>query len=278
MNYSSRIRTRKIMNLLVNAVIVAFALVPLLWGLSSSLKPTDQIRKVPPDLLPKRITFTHYRTLVENDLFLYMGNSIIVTAATVVLCLAVGAAAGYALSRFRFPGRSLMLLVVVTVMSIPIASLLVPTYTLIANLRMLDTLAALVMLYTAYELPIVIWIMFGYFNTIPRQLEHAAMIDGYGRFDALRRVILPLAGPGLIAAGLFVLTAAWNDFVVAVVINSGESVRTLPVAVYFYLGFFGREWGPLLAASMVSVAPIIVIFVIFQKYFVSGVTGGSVKG
>ncbi len=278
MNYVRVIRLRKIGDFLLNAIIVLFALAPLLWGLSSSLKPTNRILQVPPELIPSEVTFAHYETLIENQLFHYMANSAIVSAATVALCLAVGAFAGYALSRFAFPGRNLVMLAVVTVMSIPIASLLVPTYTLIANLGLLDTRTGLVLLYTAYELPIVIWIMFGYFNTIPRQLENAAMIDGYSRFDALRRVILPLAGPGLIASGLFVLTAAWNDFVVAVVMTSAEAVRPLPVAVYFYLGFFGREWGPLLAASMVSIAPIILIFVIFQKYFVSGVTGGSVKG
>lgn len=278
MNYVRVIRLRKIGDFLLNTAIALFALAPLLWGLSSSLKPANRILQVPPELIPSEVTFAHYATLVENQLFHYMANSAIVSAGTVALCLGVGAFAGYALSRFAFPGRNLVMLMVVTVMSIPIASLLVPTYTLIANLGLLDTRTGLVLLYTAYELPIVIWIMFGYFNTIPRQLENAAMIDGYGRFDALRRVILPLAGPGLIASGLFVLTAAWNDFVVAVVMTSAEAVRPLPVAVYFYLGFFGREWGPLLAASMVSIAPIILIFVVFQKYFVSGVTGGSVKG
>lgn len=278
MNYMKVIRARKIGELAVNATIALFALAPLLWGLSSSLKPTNEILRVPPELIPSRVTFAHYATLIENDLLHYAANSAIVSAATVFICLATGTFAGYALSRFSFPGRGFVMLIVVAVMSIPIASLLVPTYTLIANLGLLDTRTGLVLLYTAYELPIVIWIMLGYFNTIPRQLEHAAMIDGYGRFDAFRKVILPLSGPGLIASGLFVLTAAWNDFVVAVVMTSAEAVRPLPVAVYFYLGFFGREWGPLLAASMVSIAPIIVIFVIFQRYFISGVTGGSVKG
>lgn len=278
MTYRRAILLRRAGQLAVNATIVVFALAPLLWGLSSSLKPANRILQVPPELIPSEVTLVHYRTLIENDLLHYMGNSVIVSAATVALCLVIGALAGYALSRFAFPGRPAVMLVVITVMSIPIASLLVPSYTLLANIGLLNTRTGLVLLYTAYELPIVIWIMFGYFNTIPRQLENAAMIDGYGRFQAFRRVVLPLSGPGLIAAGLFVLIAAWNDFVVAVVMTSAEAVRTLPVAVYFYLGFFGREWGPLLAASMVSIAPIVLIFILFQKYFVSGVTGGSVKG
>lgn len=278
MSYRRAILLRKAVHGAINLTIVAFALAPLLWGLSSSLKPANRILQVPPEIIPSEITFAHYYTLIENDLFRYMGNSAIVSVASVALCLALGALAGYALSRFAFPGRKGVMLIVITVMSIPIASLLVPTYTLLANIGLLNSRVGLVLLYTAYELPIVIWIMFGYFNTIPRQLENAAMIDGYGRFETFRRIVLPLSGPGLIASGLFVLIAAWNDFVVAVVMTSAEAVRTLPVAVYFYLGFFGREWGPLLAASMVSIAPIILIFILFQKYFVSGVTGGGVKG
>ncbi len=278
MNYRRAILLRKAIHFAINLTIAAFALAPLLWGLGSSLKPTNRILQVPPEIIPSEITFAHYYTLIENDLFRYMGNSAIVSVASVALCLVLGALAGYALSRFAFPGRKGVMLIVITVMSIPIASLLVPTYTLLANIGLLNSRVGLVLLYTAYELPIVIWIMFGYFNTIPRQLENAAMIDGYGRFEAFRRIVVPLSGPGLIASGLFVLIAAWNDFVVAVVMTSAEAVRTLPVAVYFYLGFFGREWGPLLAASMVSIAPIILIFVLFQKYFVSGVTGGGVKG
>ena len=278
MSYQRAILVRKAGHAVLNVTIALVVLAPLLWGFSSSLKPANKILQVPPEIIPSEVTLVHYRTLIENDLFRYLGNSVLVSGATVALCLAIGALCGYALSRFDFPGRRAVMLMVITVMSIPIASLLVPTYTLLANVGLLNSRAGLVLLYTAYELPIVVWIMFGYFNTIPRQLENAAMIDGYGRFQTFRRVVLPLSGPGLIASGLFVLVAAWNDFVVAVVMTSAEAVRTLPVAVYFYLGFFGREWGPLLAASMVSIAPIILIFVLFQKYFVSGVTGGGVKG
>jgi len=135
-----------------------------------------------------------------------------------------------------------------------------------------------VLLYTAYQLPLAVWVLYGYFRTIPTEYENAAMVDGYSRLAALRKVVLPLSAPGLIAAGLFTLTFAWNDFVVAVAMNSSDDARTLPVAIYTYLGFFGREWGPLTAAAMVSIVPVIAVFVIFQKYFLSGMTGGGVKG
>jgi ABC-type glycerol-3-phosphate transport system permease component len=120
--------------------------------------------------------------------------------------------------------------------------------------------------------------LYGYFLSLPREIEQAARIDCYSHLGVLRRVVLPLSRTGLVAAALFVVVFAWNDFVVAVTMTSSEAARTLPVAIYFYLGFYGREWGPLLAASILSIIPIIAAFVFVQRYFMSGMTGGSVKG
>lgn len=273
-----RILARKTGNAILGAFVAFVALAPILWGLSTSLKKSTDILKIPPEIIPSEPTLEHYVNLVENGIFQYIFNSVVVSAATVIGCILIGAMAGYALARFEFRGRGFVMLVIVAVMSIPIASLLVPTYTLIASAGLLNTRLALVLLYVAYQLPIVIWILYAYFETLPIELEHAARIDGYGRLATLRKVMLPLSGPGMVAAGLFVLTFAWNDFVVALVVTSVEEVRTLPVAIYFYLGFFGREWGPLTAAAMVSIVPIIAVFIFFQRYFLSGMTGGSIKG
>lgn len=275
---SARILSRKLSNLVIGVLIAGFALVPILWGLSTSLKKSTDILRIPPEIIPSSPTLEHYVYLFQTGIGQFIMNSVVVSAATVAVCLAVGAVAGYALARFHFFGRGLVMLVIIAVMSIPIASLLVPTYTLVAAWGLLNTRTALVLLYVAYQLPIVVWILYAYFETLPVELEHAARIDGYGRLATLWKVVLPLSGPGLVAAGLFVLTFAWNDFVVALVITSVEQVRTLPVAIYFYLGFFGREWGPLTAAAMVSIVPIIAVFIFFQKYFLSGMTGGSIKG
>ena len=275
---SARILARKATNAAIGILIAGFALIPILWGLSTSLKKSSDILRIPPEIIPSSPTLEHYVQLFRTGIGQFILNSIVVSAATVVVCLAVGVVAGYALARFQFMGRGLVMFIIIAVMSIPIASLLVPTYTLIAASGLLNTRTALVLLYVAYQLPIVVWILYAYFETLPVELEHAARIDGYGRLATLWKVVLPLSGPGLVAAGLFVLTFAWNDFVVALVITSVEHVRTLPVAIYFYLGFFGREWGPLTAAAMVSIVPIIAIFIFFQKYFLSGMTGGSIKG
>lgn len=264
--------------LVLNLVIAAFSLFPILWGLSSSFKPTDQIVEYPPRMLPRTVTLEHYIRIFGDNVGYYIFNSVIVSGGAVILSLVVGALGGYAIARFDFRGKSLMMVLIVTIMSIPIASLLVPTFTTMSTIGLLNTRTGLILLYAAYQLPIVIWMLYGYFLSLPIEIEHAARIDGCSPLRTLRKVVLPLSWPGLIAAALFVLVFAWNDFVVAVTMTSSESARTLPVAIYFYLGFYGREWGPLLAASIVSIVPIIAVFVFLQRYFMSGLTGGGVKG
>ncbi len=273
-----RAAARRLVDGAINATIALLALFPVLWGVSSSLKPADRILEYPPRLIPDAPTLEHYARILRENAGWFALNSAIVSAATVVATLAIGALAGYALARFAFRGRTTTMIVIVAIMSIPIASLLVPTFTTLSLLRLADTRAGLAMLYTAYQLPMVIWMLYGYFLSLPIELEQAARIDGYSPVQTLRKVVLPLSRPALVAAALFVLVFAWNDFVVAVVMTSSETVRTLPVAIYFYLGFYGREWGPLLAASVLSILPIVAIFVFLQRYFLSGMTGGSVKG
>ena len=270
--------SRRVADFLVGLVIVVVTLGPIVWGLSTSLKAPENMFRFPPELVPSEPTLQNYRQLFAQGIALPILNSTIVTVFTIILSLAIGALAGYALARFAFRGKNVVLLIVILVMSIPLPSLIVPTFTFAANVGLLDTRIGLILFYTAYQLPLAVWILSGFFETVPQEIEQAAMIDGYSRLQALRKVLLPLSTPGLIAAGLFVLTFAWNDFVVALVMTNSESVRTLPVAIFFFLGFFGREWGPLTAAAMLSIVPVILVFVVFQRYFLSGMTSGSIKG
>lgn len=276
--WRSRRRVRRWGGILVDVLIAAFALGPILWGLSTSLKPAQDILAYPPELFPSHPTLEHYALLFRTGIHRFVLNSAIVSAAAVVLSLAFGSLAAYALARLAFRGKRAVMFSVMALMSIPLPSVLVPTFTLLASIGLTNSLTGLALLYTAYQLPIVVWLLYGYFGTIPVELEHAARIDGCSRLETLRKVVLPLSGPGLVAAGLFVLTFAWNDFVVAVVMTSSEDAKTLPVAIYGYLGFYGRDWGPLTASAMLSIVPVIAVFVVFQRYFLSGMTGGSIKG
>ncbi len=277
-SHRRRTAIRRVVDTAINLVIALLALFPIAWGVSSSLKPADRILEFPPRLIPDPPTLEHYVRILGDNAGWFALNSTIISLATVMLTLTIGALAGYALARFEFRGRTVTMVVIVAIMSIPIASLLVPTFTALSVLGLANTRLGLALLYTAYQLPIVIWMLYGYFLTLPIELEQAARIDGYSPVQTLWRVVLPLSRPALVAAALFVLVFAWNDFVVAVVMTSSEAVRTLPVAIYFYLGFYGREWGPLLAASVLSIMPIVAVFVFLQRYFLSGMTGGSVKG
>ena len=276
--YRRRARIVRFGNLAINLIIGAVALFPILWGVSSSFKPANQILEYPPRFIPTEPVLEHYVRIFQESAGYYLLNSLIVSAGAVGIALLLGAAGAYALTRFRFWGRSAVLVLMIAIMSIPIDSLLVPTYSMMSMVGLIDTRASLVLLYAAYQLPIVLWMLCGYFESLPVEIENAARIDGYGPLAVLFKIVLPLSKPGLVAAGLFVLVFAWNDFVVALVMTSSEAVRTFPVATYFYLGFYGREWGPLLAASVLAIAPILGIFIFLQRYFLSGLTGGSVKG
>jgi multiple sugar transport system permease protein len=272
-----RARMRVLANGIVNAAIVVAALFPILWGLSTSLKSPEAVLRHPPELIPTQPTLENYALLFRTGIERYIWNSTIVSAAAVIGSLAIGSLAAHAMARQQFRGKGVLMFSVVALMSIPLPSLLVPTFTFLANLGLLDSRAGLSLLYIAYQLPIVVWILYAYFLSLPVELEHAARIDGYSRLSTLRKVVLPLSGPGLVASGLFVLTFAWNDFVVAVVMVSSEHSKTLPLAIYGYLGFYGREWGPLTASAILSILPVIAVFVLFQRYFLGGMTSGGVK-
>jgi len=259
-------------------LIAAAALLPIAWGLLSSFKTPQDILAAKPGWLPSTFTWQNYVSIFKAGTGRYILNSLLVSAGTIGICLAVGAIAGYGLARFKFRGKRVVTVAIVAVMSIPVASLLIPTYTLMAEAGLVNTRIGLVLVYSAYQLPIVIWIMATYYQTLPEELEWSAMMDGYSRAQTLWRIVLPLSKPALVAATLFVLTFAWNDFVVAVTLLSSDAVRTLPIGIYNFLGFYGREWGPLLAASMVSIVPLVAVFIALQRYFVAGMTGGGVKG
>ena len=275
---SGRVRVRRVIDGVVVGTVALFALFPILWGVSTSLKGPRDVVRFPPEFIPSAPTLENYVKVFEGGILLNAWNSVLVSAGTVLLALSIGLLGAYALARFEFRGKGAWMFMIVAVMSIPLPSLMIPTFGLLNELGLLDSRLGLILLYTAYQLPVVMWMLFGFIRTIPVELELAAMIDGYSRPQILRKIVLPLSRTGLIAAGLFVVTFAWNDFIVALVMTSSKELQTLPIAVYEFIGYFGREWGPLTAAALLSAAPVILIFVVFQRYFLSGMTGGSVKG
>lgn len=261
--------------LIAGAVVVAAF--PLFWTLATSLKPMEDIAASPPRLLPETVTLEHYRDVAtQSDMPAYFANSIVVTAATILFTLLLATPAGYAAARFKFRGKTVLLFVLLSTVMIPGTVILVPLYVLASRLALLDTYLVLVLVYTAWRVPMVLWIMKSFFEGIPVEMEEAAMVDGCGRLQAMWRVALPLSGPGLAASAILVLVYVWTEFILALTLTS--RLRTVTVGLYYYMTGYGIEWGRLTAAVILTLLPVLVAFFFFQRRFMQGLTAGALKG
>jgi multiple sugar transport system permease protein len=276
-------RRRAATRLLTYVVLIGFALfclLPVIWMLDTALKPTDEIRSVDPHLLIAHPTFMHFREVLFNTHFgLYFRNSLIVASGTTLIALAIAIFGGYALS--RFPGQLLVRgvgnMLVVSQM-VPSVLLLVPLYVLIRKLGLLDTFPALLIAYATFMVPLCALMLRGFFDGIPRELEEAAELDGCSRLSMLARVILPLSLPGLLATGLFAFVNAWNEFMFAYVLTNSDEHRTLTPGIMLFKGLYSTDWGSLMAASVLAVLPVALVFMWLQRFLVQGLTAGAVKG
>ena len=276
-------RRRAVTQVLTYAVLlvfVLFCLTPVAWMLDTALKPTEEIRSVNPHLLMAHPTLLHIRmVLLETHFGLYFRNSVLVSVGTTALALVVSIFAGYALSRFPFLPliRAAGNMLVVSQM-VPGVLLLVPLYVLIRRLGLLDTFPALMLAYTTFMVPLCAIMLRGFFDSIPRELEEAAELDGCSRLAMLLRVILPLSLPGLVATGLFAFVNAWNEFMFAYVLTNSDQHRTLTPGIMLFKGQYTTDWGALMAASVLAVVPVALVFTWLQRYLIQGLTAGAVKG
>ncbi|HQZ12461.1 MAG TPA: carbohydrate ABC transporter permease [Devosia sp.] len=255
-------------------------LVPVVWGILTSLKSEPDLFRFPPAIFDFTPTLANYERVIASG---FLGNlqiTLFYAVTTVVLTLALALPAAYAFDRFEFPFRKVLLLLVVA--SIPLslgaAALLIPNYIYFTRLGITNAWFTLPLIYTANQLPMAIWIIKGTLEGVPRELDEAALIDGSGRLGILLRIILPLVRPALGAAGVLAFVGAWNEFVASSVMVDNPALRPVQPAIYNFIGYFGREWGPLTAAAMLGIIPILIIFVVLGRQIVSGLTSGSVKG
>jgi len=268
-------------SLAVHVPLIAFiALVtfPFLWALSTSLKTPDQLLVFPPRYIPAPMAPENYLRAWQKGMGQGFVNSVFVCTISVLLTVVVGALAAYSIGRLRWPGRNLFLLVIIAPMMVPGLVLLVPTYIIMSQLQLLDTYLVLILLYTVRSLPLSVWIMRGFFETLPHELEEAAYIDGASRLQVLRHIVMPLSQPALVATALIVFHSSWDDFLVASTMTSQAAMRTVQVALYFNIGEYGVDWGALMAAAMMSLAPMLLLFLVLQRRFISGITHGALKG
>ena len=267
--------------LLANLVLVLlaiFALVPLVLMVATAFKPSNEIFQIPPQLLPTNWTIDNFRkVLFESSIPLYALNSLFVGAMTTAAALILGCVAGYGFARFRFPGNRPLSLAMLLGQLVPLTALIVPFYLAFDQFRLVDTPIALAIGHLTVVLPLVTWMATSYFESIPKELDEASMMDGSSRLGALWRITLPLATPGIIAIGVFAFLNSWNEFVLASIVTISDRSRTLPVGLTEFAGMFSTDWGSTMAAATLMTLPVLIAFLAFQRYFVQGLAAGAVK-
>jgi multiple sugar transport system permease protein len=264
---------------IVVVLICVFCLFPFYWLINVSLKSGTDLSQA--DLVPPNPTLDNYDSIFRNsDFTSALRNSVIVTTITTVLALAVGSFAAYALARLRFPLKFLILAVILSITTFPPIAIAAPIFKLWTDVGLYDTYSGLIIPYLTLALPLAIYILASFFKEIPKELEEAALVDGATHFQAFRKVVLPLAAPGLVTAGLLTAFFVWNEFLLAVTLTNSPSAFTVPVAVANFTGSdrFEIPLGTISAASVVITIPLVLLVIIFQKRIVAGMTAGAVKG
>ncbi|WP_062225984.1 carbohydrate ABC transporter permease [Aureimonas frigidaquae] len=277
MNRASFLRHLLTIHLPVMAVVL-IAIGPFGWMVLTSLTPSSDIVARGVALQPEGWSLANYARLMEQTSFLgNMGHSLIVALGTVVLGLLVAVTAAYSFSRFRFAGRRFLMLQFLLVNMFPVVLLILPLFIIMRKVGILDTHIGLILANATTAIPFAVWMLTSYISAIPRSLDEAAMIDGCSRMKALRRVILPLALPGIVSTGIYIFITAWNEYLYALTLG-GRNVRTVTVAIQTLIGEYQIEWGLLAAGGVVGAMPATILFLIVQRRLVGGLTQGAVKG
>ena len=252
---------------------------PALWILLTSLKREVELVQKPITWWPQEATLQNYvQAFTDQPLLIYMKNSFAVAGLSTVVSLLVSAFAAYAIARLNLRRRQLILTCIVGSSMFPLVTLLVPIFETMRALGLLNTYIALVLPYVVLNLPVCTLVLVGFFQSIPRDLENAAMIDGCTRLGALWRVVVPLAAPGVFTAGILAFVNAWDEFLLALSLNASAVMRTLPVGITLYQGEFSFPWPIISAALIVAIVPVAVLIAVFQERVVSGLTQGGLKG
>lgn len=257
-----------------------FSFFPFLWMVSTALKPDTEIYSTTPSFFSSNFSLTNFQeVLQESDFLIFFKNSFIVSGITTIIGLVIAVLAGYSLSRFgkykiiRGSGVSLTLSQMV-----PGVLLLIPIYMIFKQFNLINTYAALILAYSTFVVPLSTFMMKGFFDTVPISLEESAELDGASRFRTLVQIILPVSIPSLVSTGLYTFVTAWNEYMFGYVLINDVAHRTLTPGITLFRGQFTTDWGNLMAASVLAVIPVTIIFVFFQRYLISGLMSGAVKG
>ncbi len=278
-------KKKTVQQIILHVILLAaliLVVLPMVYMVSTSLKPNGALYEYPPRFLPSpdEITLENYRYIMgEGKFYLNFLNSVVVSCACVVIAAAVAAALGYVLARFSFPGKGMLFGFIVLTMIIPGLTLIVPQYELAVKLKAINTLGGLIPFYVAWTIPYSTFMIKGFVEGIPRELDEATYMDGGSVFQVFGKIIVPLAKPGIASVSIFNFLTYWEEFPWANTVLNDNLKRTMPIAIS---GFFGQhqftQWGYVFALSVFSLLPILIVFICCQRYFVAGLTTGSVKG
>jgi ABC-type glycerol-3-phosphate transport system permease component len=260
-------------------VFVLFSVLPLAWGISTALKEKEAVYAFPPVWIPSPITFENFIAVFNNpNLFHSFVNTLIIASCTTVIALVVGVLGAYGFSRYRFPGRNTLLWSLLFTKLFPRVVVIVPFFVTLRNFDMMNTYQGLVLVYLMAIFPVAIWMLKGFFDNIPVEIEEAAIVDGCSLPQLLWLIVIPISKPALAAVAMYSFIIAWNEFLFALVFTNGLSRRPLSVALAFFIDENGIRWGELMAASVVMSLPALIVFSFAQKLLVRGLSEGAVKG
>ncbi|MEB0275664.1 carbohydrate ABC transporter permease [Cryobacterium sp. 10I5] len=268
-------KTGLFIGLLIGAVFAGF---PVLWMASSSFKSNTEIFASPPKLITDNFSWDAYTSILTDPTKVrFFINSYVVSLSVTVLTLLIAILAAYAFSRFEFRFKKPLNMIIVSVQGVPPITLLIPYFGLMVTLGLYNTYLGLILTYMVFTLPYAIIMMTGYFNTLPKELDEAARVDGASAMGALWRILVPISIPGIVSVGIYTFMISWNEFLFALTLTRTQDMRTVPIGIQLLMGQNSYEWNQMMAMSILGCIPVLLLFLFFQRFFIGGMTAGAVK-
>jgi multiple sugar transport system permease protein len=261
------------------AAALLLALFPFYWMVNTSLKPITEVMRSPPGFISPNWSFGAYATVfATRPVLRWFANSLVVALGSTAIALVLSVLAAYGLTRFFVRGAGAIVVALLFTKMLPETLLVIPYFQIMSELGLIDTHLALILVYSSFSVPFAVWMLVGFFRTIPREIDEAALVDGATRLTALWRAVLPMAAPGLVAVGLFTFLLAWNSYVWALVLTTDSRMYVLSVGVATMIGEYRVQWNELMAAAVVAALPVMLLYSLLDRHLVSGLTAGAVKG
>ncbi|RKX77536.1 MAG: carbohydrate ABC transporter permease [Spirochaetes bacterium] len=276
--YRRRDVERQILLFLGMGAVTALFLFPVLIALGTSLKPMDQLFRYPPKIFSPTISFKSYNILLDYEYRRYFFNGYFIAFCTVGLTLLLGIMGGYSLSRYRLPAKRVIMVGILCLQLFPGAVLMIPIFNMARVLGLYNTYTALIIVDTAFVLPLVLWVLKGYFDMVPYEMEESAMIDGSGVIRIITQIMVPQIKPALIGVGLLAFIRSWNEFLFALILSEGIKVAPVTVGLARLFGQYAIDWNSVMALTIIAVVPLLIAFMVLQRYFIEGLGSGAIKG